>query len=122
MVDDLRSWLTNFVSAEGKLSAARAHEQEANRLEREARPVCGNCDYWMTRQCPREKNVNGRNRGPSMNGIACSKYAEARSALTNPQFLRDMAADERAKAKAALTPAEHKAVVEAVTSLAGRSR
>ncbi len=35
---------------------------------------CGECQYWMTRGCPSEKNVNGRNRGPSMNGCACFKY------------------------------------------------
>lgn len=118
MADDLRSWLNNFVSAEGKLSAARAHEQEAMRLDREALPKCGNCDHWMkSSQCPQERNVNGRRSGPSMNGFACAKFTESRSALTNPQHLRDMAAEERAKAKAALTPAEHRAVVQAINTL-----
>jgi hypothetical protein len=36
---------------------------------------CGSCDNWMkSRECPREHNVNGRNRGPSMNAPICPKF------------------------------------------------
>ena len=35
---------------------------------------CGNCQYWMTRQCPLERNVNGRNHGPSMKAYGCAKF------------------------------------------------
>jgi len=34
---------------------------------------CGNCKYFMTRTCPQEKNINGRNYGPSYSELACSK-------------------------------------------------
>ena len=37
--------------------------------------LCGSCYWWMkSRSCPREKNVNGWNRGPSMNDPACKEY------------------------------------------------
>ena len=39
---------------------------------------CGSCFWWMkSRDCPRERNVNGYSRGPSMNStiaLRCSKY------------------------------------------------
>jgi hypothetical protein len=36
---------------------------------------CGNCVHWMkSRICPRERNVNGRNRGPSMVDPACELF------------------------------------------------
>ena len=38
---------------------------------------CGDCRLWMTKQCPREKNVDGWNRGPSMSGWTCEKFAKA---------------------------------------------
>lgn len=44
-----------------------------------ARVDCGGCNLWMTRQCPRERNVNGRNHGPSMYSPICPKYAEKSS-------------------------------------------
>lgn len=44
---------------------------------------CGDCDKWMkSRQCPKEYNVNGRNRGPSCNDHKCSQFIEATSAST----------------------------------------
>ena len=37
--------------------------------------LCGGCYWWMkSRRCPREKNVNGWNRGPSMNSPVCKEY------------------------------------------------
>lgn len=37
--------------------------------------VCGHCDKWMKSSlCPFEKNINGRNRGPSMGSMACSEF------------------------------------------------
>lgn len=39
------------------------------------RKVCGNCFYWMKSSlCPCERNVNGRQIGPSMSGVACNKF------------------------------------------------
>ena len=40
-----------------------------------AKKRCGNCFYWMKRgSCPKEKNVNGYNRGPSIDAPPCSKF------------------------------------------------
>lgn len=39
--------------------------------------VCGDCDHWMkSSKCPREKNINGWNHGPSMNGTICDQFQE----------------------------------------------
>ena len=37
--------------------------------------VCGNCDLWMKYSlCPKEYNVNGHNKGPSISEISCAKF------------------------------------------------
>lgn len=38
--------------------------------------VCGGCEKWMTRACPRETNVNGWNKGPSCKSLKCAEYEE----------------------------------------------
>jgi hypothetical protein len=39
------------------------------------RKRCSNCYNWMkSSMCPREVNVNGRRRGPSMNDFTCSSF------------------------------------------------
>jgi hypothetical protein len=36
---------------------------------------CGDCDKWMkSRECPRERNVNGMSRGPSCNDYQCDAF------------------------------------------------
>lgn len=48
---------------------------EAKRLAKAfSENKCGNCAYWMTSICPKETNVNGYKKGPSMNEIGCSKF------------------------------------------------
>jgi hypothetical protein len=38
-------------------------------------PRCGHCDHWMkSTDCPKEHNVNGWSRGPSCEGMPCSKF------------------------------------------------
>ena len=38
---------------------------------------CGDCFYWMKSNfCPKEKNVNGWNKGPNCNDIICSKFKD----------------------------------------------
>lgn len=38
---------------------------------------CGDCDKWMkSRQCPMERNVNGRSQGPSSEGRICRQFVE----------------------------------------------
>lgn len=73
--------------------------QEAARLSEidavlRARPRCGECDHWMkSRECPSERNVNGYNRGPSMNGSACGKFLITHHAADHHNALRDERAD-----------------------------
>lgn len=43
---------------------------------------CGSCQHWMkSRDCPRERNVNGMSRGPSSGDYPCGKFAITDSAL-----------------------------------------
>lgn len=50
----------------------RDHVFYANQAARER---CGSCLFWMkSRECPREKNVNGMSRGPSCDASVCSKF------------------------------------------------
>lgn len=36
---------------------------------------CGQCAFWMcSRLCPRERNVGGMSRGPSVNAHGCGKF------------------------------------------------
>ncbi len=62
-------------------SAARQRADRANELARKIRTVaCGDCDKWMkSRECPRERNVNGWNKGPSMVDPICSVFVEKES-------------------------------------------
>lgn len=42
---------------------------------------CGDCDKWMkSRECPKEHNVSGRNRGPSCQSFICQSFVEDRTA------------------------------------------
>jgi hypothetical protein len=43
---------------------------------------CGDCDKWMkSRFCPREKNVNGRNVGPSMSSPICNEFIQNETSI-----------------------------------------
>ena len=40
-----------------------------------ALPRCGECYFWMkSRDCPRERNINGMSRGPSCDDSTCDKF------------------------------------------------
>ena len=59
----------------GKAAHLAYLKREHARIKADARPKCGNCNFWMkSRECPAEKNVNGQSRGPSCEGIACQKF------------------------------------------------
>ncbi|WP_462402244.1 hypothetical protein [Pseudomonas sp. Marseille-QA0332] len=69
-----------LIDALGKASHLAYLKSERSRIQARARPRCGNCDFWMkSRECPVEKNVNGMSRGPSCEGIACSKFKQCPS-------------------------------------------
>lgn len=60
--------------------ASKFIHDEARRKELLAqirKVTCGDCQHWMkSRECPRERNVGGFSRGPSMNGPICEKFSE----------------------------------------------
>lgn len=63
------------------------HVHRANEIARLRREIgetgteCGDCDKWMkSRECPRERNVNGQTRGPSWGAPICGQFVEAASA------------------------------------------
>lgn len=58
-----------------------------------AKVRCGDCRLWMMKACPREHNVNGYNRGPSMEGIICGKFVEDPSSAALRQRRRDELAE-----------------------------
>ena len=75
------SWRPDDLRAMLFMAACPAH---ASQIFGEPEPAptpkpkrCGDCDFWMKSSlCPEERNVNGWNKGPSMNGIPCSKFQE----------------------------------------------
>jgi hypothetical protein len=94
--------IDRFIGRMGHITNARVHMDHAEADERNARPSCGNCRHWMkSRECPRERNVNGYSRGPSSGEPPCGKFTEN----ARVQGLRDRAAEFRAKAAAELAAA-----------------
>lgn len=73
---DLRTVFDRFLEADARLSELvefRRRLQEARQTDSRR---CGNCDHWMkSRSCPRERNVNGYSRGPSMDDLACDRFS-----------------------------------------------
>jgi hypothetical protein len=75
-MSDLRDVFDQMIHAAGKLAAAGIHSDMVREANRTDARQCGNCEYWMqSRNCPREENVNGQNRGPSASAWPCEKYA-----------------------------------------------
>ena len=62
--------------AAAEAGRVREMERKASDLRRKIRSVeCGDCDLWMkSSMCPRERNVNGWNRGPSMSDPICHQF------------------------------------------------
>lgn len=49
---------------------------------------CGDCSHWMkSSQCPKERNVNGRNRGPSCEDRICEKFEHDKLKATQTELL-----------------------------------
>lgn len=65
---------------------------------------CGDCDNWMkSSQCPQERNENGRQRGPSMNGLKCIQFVETHQATARRETLKDELKTVEAEHAAAAT-------------------
>jgi hypothetical protein len=68
--------VNDILSGFQRLSAITQLLSDINNLSRWINKRCGNCDKWMcSNLCPREKNVNGRNHGPSMNTLGCDLFS-----------------------------------------------
>lgn len=73
--------LDAFCEAMNKLSRFAQLRADLHEAEQTDRRRCGNCYWWMkSNSCPRERNVNGQNRGPSMNDLGCDKFQLTESA------------------------------------------
>ena len=80
--------------------SAHVHRQDEMRKLRdqifELQVRCGSCYFWMkSRDCPRERNVDGMSRGPSVGSMKCDKFQmDPRSSLLLTQRREQLAALE----------------------------
>ena len=73
---EIWDWAARLSEHTQRLGRIRQLRADLRRLGME----CGDCDKWMkSRECPRERNVNGQTRGPSMTALVCGQYVEAAS-------------------------------------------
>lgn len=81
-MSDIRDQFDKMLAAMERISLISQLSDKVVEADRVARSECGNCQHWMkSRICPREYNDNGRQRGPSMSGIACEKFVMQQSAI-----------------------------------------
>lgn len=67
--------LDAVIAADRARTEALERLGKLDELRRLATPHCGSCYFWMkSRECPRETNIGGRNRGPSMGAMPCQKF------------------------------------------------
>lgn len=70
-------WAAEFSAHTQRLDKMRRLRADISRLN----SVCGSCHFWMkSRECPKEKNVNGYSRGPSSESPKCGQFAMTQSA------------------------------------------
>lgn len=74
-MSEVNAIFDQFMKFSDRLHRADAARKHLDEMRCRATPVCGSCFFWMkSRDCPREHNVNGYNRGPSMSASPCSKF------------------------------------------------
>ena len=74
---DIRDQFDGLIDGLAKLGKGALLRDKVYELTTEINTfTCGDCSYWMTSSCPLEKNVNGYNRGPSMNDPICDIFCE----------------------------------------------
>ncbi len=74
--------IDNIVSAFDRFSKIVQLKDMVSRARESAKPVCGSCYFWMkSRECPRERNVDGMSRGPSCEAPICGKFRQTNSSL-----------------------------------------
>lgn len=81
MSDDLRDQFDRMIDAANRHSHLMQLRDKVNYALEAGRSKCGDCQHWMTRQCPAERNINGWNKGPHMNSPTCSQFARTTSSI-----------------------------------------
>jgi len=84
-------WADKFSKHTQRLFRMRELQTEIRKIG----TVCGGCNSWMTRECPREKNINGRNYGPSCESLVsgCQLFSLKSWDATRKEQLRQELAD-----------------------------
>lgn len=67
---EIWDWAAKLAEATQRAQKIRELRSDITRRPHE----CGSCQKWMTRSCPKEHNVGGRTRGPSMKALICGQY------------------------------------------------
>lgn len=76
------SEIDSIISGLERISLRAQRRDELARLRESAARQCGNCTHWMkSSECGREKNISGRNYGPSCSDLPCDKFASTASHL-----------------------------------------
>lgn len=68
---EIWDWAERFSAHTHRLDKMRKLRAEIARIG----TVCGDCHFWMkSRECPKERNVNGYSRGPSNGSPKCGQF------------------------------------------------
>ncbi len=79
---DLRDDLDRMIGAFDYLSLLADFKTRVGNVQKLTVPRCGSCKDWMkSKICPRERNVNGWNKGPHMNDTPCDQFQWKPSSL-----------------------------------------
>jgi hypothetical protein len=85
-----------FESFSDQLAKRQKERDEYNMAFRRSVPLCGSCDHWAkSRECPKEHNVKGISRGPSMNGMPCEKFKGTSDFLADVEIFRTLQARKK---------------------------
>ena len=86
---EIWDWAAKLSDAVHRADRARNLRADIAGIQRK----CGSCTMWMTRTCPKERNVNGRSQGPSMNAPICGRFTmKASSAELLEKWRTELAA------------------------------
>ena len=79
---DPRDQFDMAVGAIGRFSLLMQLRDKVEIAAAVGKPRCGNCFWWMkSRDCPRERNVNGQTTGPANNAPVCEKFKRTQSSI-----------------------------------------
>ncbi len=74
--------IDNIISGLDRISKIAHLKDKVMEARFSARLRCGVCYFWMkSRDCPRERNVDGMSRGPSCEAPICGKFQQTNSSL-----------------------------------------